>query len=129
MNSRSYSKVPETEAAAEFFSTDRIRRIRVRNRARRLTEYCVACDDIRSCQFGQLLKNIHETACVTQVGEDFHYCSKCAHTLNGDCPIDQAQLSDALHEQLARCTAKRGYRLPLCLLRFDVLSTDPAGAA
>lgn len=123
MDKNEYIKASNPEpASADFFSADRIRRIRIRNKARRLTEYCVVCNDIKACQFGQLLKTIHETSCALQVGQDFMYCSKCEHTLNGDCPIDKAELSEALHEQLGRCTAKRGYGLPLCLLRLDVLA-------
>ena len=107
--------------ADNVFTDERVARIRVRNKARRLTALCLACEDIADCPFGLQLKEIHENFCSAQVGNDFRYCAKCHLTLTGDCPIDAAEMAEDLYEQLGRCTAKRGLSLPLILVRLDVL--------
>lgn len=102
-------------------SEDRLQLTKTRNKARRLTEYCVKCEDIGTCQLGKSLASTHKEFCGNEVGNDFKYCAKCSHTLNGNCPIDKANIALELQEQLAVCTRKRGLGLPLCLLRLDVL--------
>jgi len=109
------------ETPLEFFSKERVGLVQARRKARRLTEYCIACEEIHKCRFGQQLRDIHEACCASEVGHEFLYCASCSHTLIESCPIDKTLISDELHEQLARCNEKRGFAFPLCLLRFDVL--------
>lgn len=108
----------------DLFSDERLRRVRLRHKLRRLTQLCLDCEDLKTCAFGQRLVQIHQQRCKAQVGDDFWYCAKCAHSLGSYCAIDQAQLATALHEQLGRCTEKRGWTLPLPLIRFDILDTS-----
>ena len=111
-------------ALQHLFSEERVHRIRLRYKARRLTEYCLACDETGSCGVGRRLTTVHQNCCVTHVGADFRHCASCSLTLTATCPIDQAALADALHRQLAHCTDKRRTALPLCLIRFDVLTAS-----
>lgn len=111
----------------ELFSDERLLRNRVRNRARRLTEFCLKCKDLGVCKLGQALAAIQSGHCGKEVGNDFRYCAKCSHTLNGTCPIDKADIAEQLQEQLAVCTGRHGFELPLCLLRFDVFFPNVEG--
>lgn len=119
------SYIPKPESS-DLFSDERIRRVRVRNKVRRLTELCLDCKDLSDCRFGQQVKNLHEKSCKPQVGDEFRYCAGCLYTLGGECEVDKANLSDSLHQQLAHCTSKRGYGLPLLLIRFDVIHRSGA---
>lgn len=109
-------------AARSFlYSPDELAAIRVRGKARALTRLCIACEDLAGCAFGRCLAALHREFCAPQVGEDFRHCSKCSRTLDGSCGVDQAALAAPLHEQLGRCTEKRGFDMPFSITRWDVL--------
>lgn len=126
---------PATRCSAPaHYSEDEIRIIRTRGKARRLTQLCVACEDLSHCSLGRLLDRLHRECCRPEIGDEFRRCAGCSRTLRDDCVIDMADLSKPLHDQLAVCTAKRGFNLPLNLLRLDVLlgehgNVKPPGCA
>jgi hypothetical protein len=104
-----------------FYSEDEVRLVRVRGKARTLTKLCVACENLGGCAFGRRLEQFHKEFCRPQVGDDFRRCARCSRTLDGSCVVDQAALADELHQQLAVCTQRRGFDMPLNIARLDVL--------
>lgn len=117
MNSR--KKVSSSQRL--LYTTEELATIRVRGKARALTELCVACRDLGECQLGKRLVQLYRDSCEPQVGDDFRYCASCSRTLDGSCVIDRASLAEELHEQLAVCTRKRGFDMPFHILRWDVV--------
>lgn len=107
--------------ATALYSDDEVQTIRARGKARRLTELCVSCADLKSCELGKVLDRLHADHCRPEIGDQFRRCTDCRHTLQSDCAVDQANVAPALHEQLAVCTEKRGFDMPFCLVRWDVL--------
>lgn len=114
-------KDPARIPAGKLFPQERIRALKTRGKARILSQLCIACGDIASCDLGRRLENIYRQVCQPQVGNDFRHCAKCVHTLERTCAIDRASLAEALHEQLGVCTLKRGFDMPLAIVRWDVL--------
>lgn len=115
------SHAQESPGAPDLiYSAEELHTINVRGKARSLTKLCVACDELGNCAVGDRLTQIHRKFCEPEVGGDFRHCSRCRRTLGG-CAVDAAALDRELHEQLAYCTRKRGFGMPLLLARWDVL--------
>lgn len=103
-----------------IYSVEELHTINVRGKARRLTKLCVACEELGVCTVGRRLWQLHHKFCEPEVGPDFRHCAQCSRTLEG-CAVDAAALDGELHDQLAHCTRKRGFEMPLLLARWDVL--------
>jgi hypothetical protein len=104
-----------------LFPDELVDRLRVRGKARRLTELCVSCDIVHNCSLGAKLNKIFHDVCKPEVGMEFRYCADCSRTLGSACAIDQAELKQALHEQLEHCNVRRNFEMPLTLLRLDLM--------